>query len=81
MATDKEYQTNIEILLERIRANTAETEINTDNLALDVSVDGLEACCGSSNDLLTLILAAQNASLDGGQQHYTSRRSLEMKLK
>tara|TARA_R110000824_G_scaffold21297_1_gene79510 strand:+ start:230 stop:1324 length:1095 start_codon:yes stop_codon:yes gene_type:complete len=64
----KEYQTNIEDLLEKIRVNTSETEINTDSLALDVTVDGLETLQGATNTLLTSILAAQNASLSGDEQ-------------
>jgi len=64
----KQYQTNIEDLLEKIRVNTAETEINTDSLALDVSVDGLEGLQAATNTLLTNILAAQNATLDGSEQ-------------
>jgi len=40
----KQYQTNIEHLLDMISKNTSQTEINTDNLALDISVDGLETC-------------------------------------
>ena len=67
MATDKEYQTNIEILLERIRANTAETEINTDNLALDVSVDGLETCCGATNTLLSSLITLHESTISGDE--------------
>ena len=56
----KQYQTNIEDLLEKIRKNTATTNLSAESLALDVSVDGIE-------DLLTSILAAQNAALSGSQ--------------
>ena len=57
----KEYQTNIEILLEKIRKNTAEIDINTDSLSLDVSVDGLETLQTAANGLLTTIDADTGA--------------------
>ena len=49
------YSTDSDNLLNEIRKNTAETEINTENLALDVSVDGLETLQTSTNTLLTAI--------------------------
>ena len=64
----KKYQTNIEDLLERIRKNTATTNLSAESLALDVHVDGLETLQAATNTLLTSILAAQNASLDGDEQ-------------
>ena len=67
----KTYQTNIEDLLEKIRKNTATTNLSAESLALDVSVDGLEGCCASTNTLLDAIktlITAQNATLDGDEQ-------------
>ena len=58
---DQEYQTNLEILLEKIRENTASTSLTAESLALDVHVDGLETLQGATNDLLTTIDADTGA--------------------
>tara|TARA_R110002051_G_scaffold306597_1_gene377263 strand:+ start:74 stop:1288 length:1215 start_codon:yes stop_codon:yes gene_type:complete len=57
----KQYQTNIEDLLEKIRVNTGETTINAGDI--EVNVADLETLIAATN----VLLAAQNAAIDGSQ--------------
>tara|TARA_R110000765_G_scaffold130658_2_gene229196 strand:- start:395 stop:1621 length:1227 start_codon:yes stop_codon:yes gene_type:complete len=57
----KQYQTNIEDLLEKIRTNTAATTINAGDI--EVNVADLEILIAATNVLLT----AQNNAIDGNQ--------------